>query len=153
MALMELMSQYLIIRTSWLFGECGDNFFTKINHLLQASSEFSVVDDQIGGPTYVNDLVKLIVAVLKYYESHNILPWGIYHYAGHPFVSWFEFARAIQDIISPKNDCVIRPVSSSSYLSRAKRPSNSCLDSSKVQCMFGVPPSDWRYAIEVISGH
>ena len=152
LALMGLASKYIIIRTSWLFSEYGNNFFTKINNLLKTSSELKVVNDQKGGPTYVGDLVKLIHSILLHVNSPNFSSWGIYHYAGYPFVSWYEFACAINASSASDNNCVILPISSSSYLSRAKRPLNSCLDSSKARDIFGVLPSDWQRAIDVING-
>lgn len=152
-ALVELASRYIIIRTSWLFSECGNNFLTKINSLLKATSELTIVDDEVGGPTYVGDLVKLIVKILHHVKSQGFLLWGIYHYAGYPFVSWYEFACEIKDSLAANSNCVILPIPSSCHLSPAKRPLNSCLDSSKVENIFGVSPSDWRYAINVINGH
>lgn len=152
-ALMGLASKYILIRTSWLFSEYGNNFFTKIRGLLEVTPELKIVDDQIGGPTYVGDLVKLIITILHQIRSRNLSFCAIYHYAGYPFVSWYELARAIKDSLASDNNCVLLPISSNLYLSPAKRPLNSCLDSSKVQNVFGVSPSDWRYAIKVINGH
>jgi dTDP-4-dehydrorhamnose reductase len=150
-ALMNGVSKYILIRTSWLFSECGNNFFTKINHLLKTNTELRVVDDQIGGPTYVGDLVKLIMTILRHVESHHFSSWGVYHYAGYPFVSWYEFACRIKAAVIPDNQCAIHPVSSGHYPFQAKRPLNSCLNSSKVQSVFDLPPSDWQHALNRIN--
>jgi dTDP-4-dehydrorhamnose reductase len=157
-ALMAATSKYIIIRTSWLFGDGGNNFFTKIINLLKTKSELTVVNDQIGGPTYIGDLVNVIIAILQRYQKtihqkKNFVDYGVYHYAGYPFVSWYEFACAINVLLLPESHCVIRPVVSNHYPAQAKRPLNSRLDSSKVQKIFGIAPSNWRDALNVIEHH
>ncbi|MEQ9451347.1 MAG: dTDP-4-dehydrorhamnose reductase [Pseudomonadales bacterium] len=84
---------YVIIRSSWVFSETGSNFVSTMMGL-NASPELSVVNDQIGRPTYAGDLAKLIASIL---DSDTHLDSGTYHYSGGDQVTWFEFADAIFD--------------------------------------------------------
>lgn len=147
LAIIEEAEKYFIIRTSWLFGEGGNNFFGKMLGLLQSSRELDIVDDQIGGPTYVRDLAAVVEAVLNRCYGSEALPWGIYHYSGYPFVSWYEFALAIQAAQSAPHNCLLRPITSDAYPSMVVRPLNSRLNSCRLENWLGVRPSDWRAAV------
>lgn len=147
LAIMEETAKYFILRTSWLFGEEGNNFFNKMLGLLQSSRELNIVDDQVGGPTYVRDLVAVVEAMLERYRNNDALPWGVYHYSGYPFVSWFGFAASIQAALSVQHRCLLRPVISDTYPSKVVRPLNSRLDSSRVETLLGIKPSDWQVAV------
>jgi dTDP-4-dehydrorhamnose reductase len=55
----------------------------------------SIVSDQFGGPTYAGDIAKVIIDIIKKIEADTPIKWGVYHYSGIPYVSWFEFAQNI----------------------------------------------------------
>jgi len=93
-------SKYLLLRTSWVFSEFGNNFVKKISQAARSSKELSVVNDQIGCPTYAGDLADAVIAILHRYEINKDLSFGVYHFAGQPAVSWFEFAEHILDSAS-----------------------------------------------------
>lgn len=152
-AIVEETIKYFVIRTSWLFDENGNNFFTKMLGLLKSKTELNVVNDQVGGPTYVNDLVGVVDAILHRYDSGSDLPWGIYHYAGYPFVSWYEFTSFIKAELPGQNECMVKPVLSAAYPAQAKRPLNSCLDSSEIENLLGVAASNWQLAVKSIFAH
>lgn len=111
--------KYYILRTSWIFGENGKNFVKTMLNLSEKNESVSVVNDQIGSPTYTADLAKLISNMI------SVGHYGIYHATNEGFCSWADFAREIF-AISNKNTEVI-PINSSEYPSKAKRPFNSML--------------------------
>lgn len=150
LAIIEEATKYFIIRTSWLFGDSGNNFFNKMLDLLQSSSELNIVSDQVGGPTYVNDLVAVVDVLLARCGKRDPVPWGVYHYAGYPFVSWCEFASFIQSTLSIEHRCLLRPLASAAYPSRVIRPLNSRLDSSLVERLLQIGPSAWQAAVRHI---
>jgi dTDP-4-dehydrorhamnose reductase len=152
LAVIKNNSKHIIIRTSWLFSEHGNNFYTKIRHKLQHEKSFSVVSDQFGSPTYVGDVVNLIVNIITRLNNKTSIVWGIYHYAGNPLVSRFDFARSIQtSLVHLKNHCVIVPTVSSEYKSPAQRPRNSSLCSDKACHYFQIESSDWAAGISTIA--
>lgn len=93
----------IIIRTSWVYAEHGHNFVNTMRRLLRERDELSVVNDQIGSPTYAGDLAQAIITILK---TETWQP-GIYHYANEGQVSWYDFAVAIRDHIGAS--CRIHP--------------------------------------------
>ncbi len=118
-AVKKTTDKYYILRTSWIFGENGKNFVKTMLNLSEKNESVSVVNDQIGSPTYTADLAKLISNMI------SVGHYGIYHATNEGFCSWADFAREIF-AISNKNTEVI-PINSSEYPSKAKRPFNSML--------------------------
>jgi len=101
-----------------------------------------VVDDQVGSPTYAKDLAEAIMSVI----SHENWKSGIYHFSNQGKISWYEFATAIKELSG--FNCLIHPVSSTSYPTIAKRPHFSLLDSTKISETFGVQLRDWKYSLQ-----
>lgn len=123
LAIMNSNVDYLIVRTSWLYGPHGNNFVEKILTKARAGEPLKVVNDQFGSPTYTIDLAKAVLEMLS-------LPKGIYHRSNSGRISWFEFACAALEI---KNmDVSITPVSSAEFEGIAKRPASSALISEKL---------------------
>ncbi|UNC93558.1 dTDP-4-dehydrorhamnose reductase [Candidatus Contubernalis alkalaceticus] len=119
LAVKETLEKYFIIRTSWVYGMNGNNFVKTMLKLAQSKEEISVINDQIGSPTYTLDLAVLICDMLQ------TTKYGIYHGVNEGYCSWHEFAIAIFDIagISIK----VNPISTIQYNTKAKRPLNSRL--------------------------
>lgn len=115
----KLLNKYFIIRTSWVFGEHGDNFIKTMLKLGKEKDEISVVADQYGSPTYTGDLVELIIKMIR---TDN---YGIYHATNEGFCSWYEFAKIIFQ--AANMDVNTKPVSSDKFKTNAKRPNNSRL--------------------------
>lgn len=124
-AVKKYCEKYFIIRTSWVFGINGGNFVKTMLRLSETHSTLTVVDDQIGSPTYTPDLAKLICDMVVTSE------YGTYHGTNENFCSWCEFARAIMK--KAGKDTVINPTTTAEYGAKAERPLNSrlskkCLD-------------------------
>lgn len=129
-------AEHLIFRTSWVYDECGKNFFTTMLRLFAEREEISVVNDQIGAPTYAKDLAQATIAAL---EGN-----GIYHLTGSGETSWHGFASAIL-ALTPEAKCKrIIPITSAQYPTPAKRPLNSRLDCSKAKKTFSLALPDWQ---------
>ena len=141
--------EYLVIRTAWVFSEYGNNFMKTMLRLGAERDELSIVGDQIGCPTYAQDLARAIVAMLPKVES-NQCEYGLYHYCGDSACSWFEFAEAIFKQAKERGFKVpnrINSISTAEYPTPAKRPAYSVLDCSKVTTAFDITASNWRQGI------
>lgn len=124
-AIEELLTRYFIVRISWVFGVNGKNFVRTMLRLAEAHDALTVVDDQVGSPTYTRDLARLLVDMV---ESEK---YGVYHATNEGVCSWAEFAKEI--FRQAGKDTTVTPVPSSAYPTPAKRPKNSrlskaCLD-------------------------
>lgn len=156
-AVVEACPQSLILRTAWVFGVHGNNFVKTMLHLAQRRDELSIVDDQFGGPTYAGDIADALITMVQYIEQGNTPSWGVYHFSGMPYVSWFDFASAIfqaaelHKVVAKQPQ--LFPIPTSAYPTAAKRPSNSRLDCSKIENQFGIKPCDWKTALNNIQAY
>ena len=114
-------TNYLLIRTSWLYGKSGKNFISAILNSARNKNILKVVNDQHGAPTYTKDLVLAVNKLLIHTGTFNVTNQG--------FCTWFEYAKRILQIA--KIDTEIIPIKSSELDRLAKRPTNSVLDNSK----------------------
>jgi dTDP-4-dehydrorhamnose reductase len=131
----------IILRTSWVYSSFGANFVKTMSRLMQERDSLSVVNDQIGSPTYAADLAKAIMTII----THQHWQAGIYHFSNEGEISWYEFALAIQEIGG--FDCAISGIPSSAYPTPAKRPQYSLLDKSKIKNTFGVVVPGYRESL------
>ena len=137
----------VIIRTSWVYSSFGKNFVRTMIRLMSEKDSISVVNDQIGSPTYAADLAEIILKIIADCELQTA-NWkaGIYNYSNEGIISWFEFAEEIKKII--KCPCDIKPIPTSAYPTPAKRPMYSVLDKTKIQQTFGIKLKDWKKSLQ-----
>ena len=152
MAVKKSGCNHIIIRTAWLFSGHGRNFLKTIIQLSHERDELNIVGDQIGCPTYTNDLARAIIAVIPYsIDTRNS---GIYHFAGSSSCSWAEFAENIFMIALAEKKILKKPkinvTTSAESSASAKRPLNSRIDSSLFEESFKFPPSDWKQGIKKV---
>ena len=133
----------LIIRTSWLYSSCGKNFVKTILRLSEERDKLKVVFDQVGTPTYANDLARAILMIISKAQN-GIVEWkpGIYHYSNEGVCSWYDFARSILAIYG--SECEVIPIESVDYPTPAKRPFYSVLNKSKIKRIFGIQIPHWQ---------
>jgi dTDP-4-dehydrorhamnose reductase len=132
--------EHLIVRTQWLYGLHGKNFVETMLRLAGEKQELSVVDDQIGSPTWTVDLAHAIMALLRTGQS------GIYHAANAGFCSWNEFAKTIfQEAGLPVK---VNGMTTEELNRPARRPLYSTLDCSKLEQDAGFRPQPWRAALK-----
>lgn len=148
-AVWQTCPQSVIIRTSWVFAEQGNNFLLTMARLLQSKTELNVVSDQIGCPTYAGDLADLIIAIARQIQQQKIR-YGIYHYCGDQPTSWFDFAAFIaKELAKSKTiNCTLKPISSNDYPAAAKRPHYSVLDCPDTLNQFDCTLSNWQKAVQ-----
>lgn len=135
----------IIIRTSWVYSEYGNNFVKTMMRLMKDRENISVVNDQIGSPTYALDLAEAIITIIRYCVNEPI-PSGIYHYSNSGVISWHEFAMAIKEMTG--SNCTVHPIPSEQYPTPAKRPTYSVLDKQKIQSVFSIATKDWRVSLQ-----
>lgn len=146
LAVEELLDKYYIVRIAWVFGQNGHNFINTMLNLGKTHDKLTVVDDQIGTPTYTYDLARLLVDMI---ETDK---YGTYHATNEGgFISWYDFTVEIMKQAGEYDESYkkveVSPVGSDAYPAKAKRPSNSRMDKSKlVENGFELLP-DWKDAI------
>ena len=151
LAVREFNTRHLILRTAWVFSNESKNFLTTMLRLAQQQETISVVDDQSGGPTCAKHVAQTIVALTNQLQDFTAADWGIYHYSGAPYTTWFEFAQAIFQAAQQRNGFTppqLIPIKSSQYKTLAKRPHNSQLDNKKITDRFAIQPANWRLALK-----
>lgn len=135
---------YMIIRTAWLYSSFGNNFVKTILRLAGERPEINVVSDQLGSPTYAEDLARAIVAIMA--NEERIEHEGIYHYSNEGICSWYEFAREIVRLSG--KECQVNPVTTAEYPTKTKRPAYSVLEKSKIKKTFGISIPEWKEALQ-----
>lgn len=135
----ETLEKYFIVRIAWVFGVNGKNFIKTMLNLGKTRDSLTVVNDQIGSPTYTFDLARLLVDMI---ETEK---YGRYHATNEGLCSWYEFACEILKQAGIR--IPVSPVSSSEYPAKAKRPMNSRMDKSKLREMGFVPMPPWQDAL------
>lgn len=140
LAVEKYLEKYYIVRIAWVFGVNGKNFIKTMLKLSETHDTITVVNDQIGSPTYTYDLARLLVDML---ETDK---YGRYHATNEGLCSWYEFAREI--FRAAGRDVKVLPVTSDQYPSRAKRPHNSRMSKDKLEEMGFQRLPSWQDALE-----
>ncbi|SKB88693.1 dTDP-4-dehydrorhamnose reductase [Sphingobacterium nematocida] len=135
-------AESIVIRTSWVYSTYGNNFVKTMIRLMTERDEISVINDQIGSPTYAKDLARAIVDII---EGEDWVG-GLYHYSNEGEISWYDFATEIKEIKGL--DCKINPIPTTEYPTPAKRPKYSLLDKSKIKRTFKVEVPNWKESLE-----
>ena len=150
-AVLAACSRSIILRTAWVFGEHGHNFVKTMLRLGRERDSLGIVSDQHGAPTYAGDIAAALLHIAHHITQGKPTEYGIYHFSGKPYVSWYQFAEAIfqqaqqQGILA--NTPQLLAIATPDYPTPAKRPANSCLQLDKIQQVFGISPSDWQQAL------
>jgi len=131
----------VIIRTSWLYSKFGKNFLKKIVELSITKKKISVIDDQIGTPTYAKNLAKLCLRFVET-SDFNIIDREIYNFSDGGSCSWFEFACEIKNQSGFKTQ--IEPISTLEFNQIALRPNYSVLDKSKIKSKLDIKIINWK---------
>ncbi|WP_163543786.1 dTDP-4-dehydrorhamnose reductase [Occultella kanbiaonis] len=130
--------EHWILRTAWLYGAHGPNFAATMARLAAEKDSLSVVDDQVGQPTWTVDVARLIAALIA-----ADAPTGTYHATSAGQASWFDFARAV--VASAGHDpAKVTPTDSASFARPAPRPAWSVLDHTALTAIGVEPIGDWR---------
>ena len=125
LAVEKYLEKYYIVRIAWVFGVNGKNFIKTMLNLSETHDELSVVNDQIGSPTYTYDLAKLLVDMV---ETDK---YGRYHATNEGLCTWYEFATEI--FRQAGKEITVHPVTSDQFPSKARRPHNSRMSKDKLE--------------------
>ena len=163
-AIQEVDAPHLILRTSWVYGARGKNFLLTIMRLAKEREELTIVDDQMGAPTWCRALALATATLLEELSYGQIgfrdacaAKRGIYNLTATGHTSWHGFAAAILSIAANakpgKSDFALarvpalKPIPTAQYPTPAKRPRNSVLSSAKLQSVFGLAMPDWKSSL------
>lgn len=143
-AVRETAPRHIILRTSWVYGEFGQNFLKTMLNLLATRDELRVVADQRGCPSSTTDLAEAILRIAPRLGADNNV-WGTYHFAGSGATSWHGFASRIVAAQAPLTGRAPRvvPIATKDFPTAARRPANSELDCAKFARVFGFRGRPW----------
>lgn len=136
--LVRQMDRYFIVRTSWMFGD-GVNFVRRICQLGRKRKRIDVVSDQVGSPTYSQDLAPLLLALVASGK------YGVYHATNEGYCSWADLAEEALRLMRINTD--VRRVTSEQYRSAARRPLNSRLSKTSLDAVGCPRLPHWREAL------
>jgi len=143
-ALQEIMpTNAMIIRTSWVYSEYGNNFVKTMLNLGKERDELNVVSDQIGSPTYATDLAGAILEIIDNKDKKQSTE--IYHYSNEGEISWYDFAKEIFELVDIR--CAVKPITTQQYPTPARRPKNTLMNKAKIAKTFSVGISDWKESL------
>lgn len=140
LAVEKEVEKYFIVRIAWVFGVNGKNFIKTMLNLGKTHDELSVVDDQVGSPTYTFDLARLLVDMI---ETDK---YGKYHATNEGICTWCEFAKEI--FRQAGMNVKVNPVTSEEFPTKAKRPHNSRMSKDKLDEKGFTRLPSWQDALE-----
>ncbi|MCB5183703.1 dTDP-4-dehydrorhamnose reductase [Methylobacillus gramineus] len=160
-AVQAFHDRYLILRTSWVFGNHGANFYKTILKLAQQKTHLNIVADQIGAPTHSLAIAKASAQILRHCTNNQS---GLYHISNAGHTSWHGFAVAIieqylqlqaakgWDDLALNTDG-LQAITAAEYPVKALRPANSQLNNAKLKQAFGIALPDWRNELHLALEH
>ena len=139
---MDHCEKAMVIRTAWLYSIYGNNFVKTMIRLGQERDSLGVIFDQIGTPTYANDLAQAIFAAI----NKGVVR-GIYHFSDEGVCSWYDFTIAIHRLAGIAS-CKVKPLHTADYPAKAPRPHYSVLDKAKIKDTFGIEIPHWEESLK-----
>ena len=139
---MDHCEKAMVIRPAWLYSIYGNNFVKTMIRLGQERDSLGVIFDQIGTPTYANDLAQAIFAAI----NKGVVR-GIYHFSDEGVCSWYDFTIAIHRLAGIAS-CKVKPLHTADYPAKAPRPHYSVLDKTKIKDTFGIEIPHWEESLK-----
>ena len=148
----ETTPLHVIIRTSWIYGEFGQNFLKTVLRLAATRDELRIVADQRGCPTSTPDLAGAILAITPQLLGGDKI-WGTYHFAGSGVTTWHGFASRVVAAQAPLTGRAPRvtAITAAEFPTPARRPANSELDCSLFERVFGFRGRPWTEQADAIT--
>lgn len=149
-AIQSIFDNHIIIRTSWVYSQFGNNFMKTMIRLGTEKDSLSVVNDQIGTPTNAVDLAETILKIVESKTNNHQLTTinQIFNFSNEGQCSWYDFAKKIFEINNINID--LKPIPTSSYPTPAKRPAYSVLDKSKIKNTFNIEIQNWEESLKTV---
>jgi len=141
-AIIATLDKHIIIRTSWLYSEFGNNFLKTMMRLGLQREEMGIVYDQLGTPTYAIDLANIIIEIAQLDKP----AYGLYHYSNEGTASWYDFAHSILKYADIQ--IRLKPLRTFQYPTKATRPAYSVMDKTKIKETFHIMIPHWRDSLE-----
>ena len=138
-----LRDRHLVVRTAWLYGAHGGCFPRTIARVAREKGAVTVVDDQVGAPTWTVDVADLVVRLVE-----ADVPAGTYHATSTGECSWWDFARAVVAAAGLDPE-IVEPTTSDAFVRPAPRPAYSVLGHDALERVGVDPIGDWRRRWEV----
>lgn len=159
-AIVETGAAAIILRTSWVYGVRGSNFFLAMLRLAASRDEVTVINDQFGAPTWSRSIARATSEVVrqcfhgKHFTKEKGLARmhafkGIYHMTAQGSTSWFGFAKRIYEETTHKTRVI--PITTSEYRTRTKRPNNSVLSGEKLKSTFSLSLPSWEEGLKQVA--
>lgn len=147
----ENCDRHLILRTAWVYGSRGHgNFVKTMLRLGETRESLNVVADQIGSPTWSDDIAQAIAKLLTKSQADSTIQ-GTYHFSNSGVASWYDLALAVfeegKQLGFPLKIQQVTPITTADYPTPAQRPAYSVLSKSKITTALGVNPPHWRESL------
>jgi len=154
-AIQAVGGDYLILRTSWVYSLHGRNFLLTMQRLLQERDSLSVVDDEIGAPTWAGTIAGVTAEMVRKRRSGTGGPGGLYHLTASGETSWYGFACQIAQHLQNQGllRARIEPILSADYPTAAQRPLNSRLSCARLQRDWQIALPNWETALQQCLGN
>jgi dTDP-4-dehydrorhamnose reductase len=150
-AIQAIACDAIIIRTSWVYSDYGNNFVKTMLRLGNERDQLNVIFDQIGTPTYAKDLATSILMIAESLNSNQTDfqqdKVNIYNYSNEGVCSWYDFAKAIFELSNIQ--CAVAPIETKDYPTPAKRPYYSVLNKAKIKQKFKLNIPYWKDSLQV----
>lgn len=150
----QIASRYynhVILRTAWVYSPYGENFVKSMLRIGETKSEVSVVDDQVGNPTYAIDIADALILIARCLvldQSSDLR--GIFHMSGAGEGTWADFAQEIFSVCAHKGQSLVKVnrIATADYPTPARRPRNSRLNNQKLRDRFKIELPNWRVSVK-----
>lgn len=145
--LLKACPNAIIIRTAWLYSPFGNNFVKTMIKLGSERESLNVIFDQVGTPTYAEDLADAILKAMDQTIDTDHEKGGIYHFSNEGVCSWYDFTIKIHEIAGIKT-CKVNPIETKDYPTKAARPHYSVLNKSKIKQTFNITIPHWEASLK-----
>ena len=145
--LLKACPNAIIIRTAWLYSPFGNNFVKTMIKLGSERESLNVIFDQVGTPTYAEDLADAILKAMDQTIDTNHDKGGVYHFSNEGVCSWYDFTIKIHEIAGI-NTCKVNPIETKDYPTKAARPHYSVLNKTKIKQTFNIIIPHWEASLK-----
>ena len=145
--LLKVCPDAIIIRTAWLYSPFGNNFVKTMIKLGSERESLNVIFDQVGTPTYAEDLADAILKAMDQTIDTNHDKGGVYHFSNEGVCSWYDFTIKIHELASIKT-CTVNPIETKDYPTKAARPHYSVLNKTKIKQAFNITIPHWEASLK-----
>ena len=145
--LLKACPNAIIIRTAWLYSPFGNNFVKTMIKLGSERESLNVIFDQVGTPTYAEDLADAILKAMDQTIDTDHDKGGVYHFSNEGVCSWYDFTIKIHEIAGITT-CKVNPIETKDYPTKAARPHYSVLNKSKIKQAFNITIPHWEASLK-----